>query len=224
MALYSNGIIFWWIVHHSVLSSRSAAIGISYVVFPALLIAMAVFLLSLCLVVKCIFVWNYKRFVLLGVLPVDSWASFRWLSSNILIHSLSPFPLQLIDEFWFTAMFWKIMGATIGTEVKIDADVLFLEVDVLEIGDNCRIEEEATLLCHKFNNGGMEISPIVLPSNTYIGARAVILPGSEIVDEFVSIGPLTPLNPGEKLTVGTWQGSPAEKIDKNRRSTCDTAV
>jgi len=226
LALNSNGALFWWIVRHSFLSSRSAAVGISLVMFPASLIALVVVLLSLCLVFKLIIIGNYKRFVSLGVLAVDSWPAFRWLISNMVVCSISALPLQLIDEYWLTATFWKMMGATIGSDTKIDPNVLLLEVDVLEVGDNCRIEEEATLLCHKFNNGGAEISPIVLPSNTYVGTRAVILPGSEIVDKFVSIGPLTPLNPGEKLTAGYWQGSPAEKVTGggNRRSTLDTEV
>jgi bifunctional N-acetylglucosamine-1-phosphate-uridyltransferase/glucosamine-1-phosphate-acetyltransferase GlmU-like protein len=151
------------------------------------------------------------------VIAVDSWASFRWILSNDLVHSACPFPLELVNEFWLTATFWKMMGATIGENCLIDPNVLLLEVDLLQIGDNCRVEEEATLLCHKFNNGGMEIAPIVLPSNSHIGTRAVILPGSEIVDERVNIGPLTPLNPGEKFTAGIWQGSPAERVNKTGR-------
>jgi UDP-3-O-[3-hydroxymyristoyl] glucosamine N-acyltransferase len=43
------------------------------------------------------------------------------------------------------------MGAKIGTNTLIDPNVLIYEADLLEIGDNCRIEEETTLLCHKFN-------------------------------------------------------------------------
>jgi len=75
---------------------------------------------------------------------------------------------QLLDESWLTAFFWKMMGGKIGKETRINPDALLLETDLLEVGEKCRIEEEATLLCHKFNNGGLEISPIVLPSNKYV--------------------------------------------------------
>jgi hypothetical protein len=132
--------------------------------------------------------------------------------ANQLIHTAAPFILQLIDEFWLTATFWKMMGATIGTNTRIDPNVLLLEVDLLEIGDNCRVEEEATLLCHRFNDGGLKLERMVIPSNSYIQNRAVILPGSEVSEEHVTMLPLTPLNPGEKLTAGHWQGSPAERV------------
>ena len=105
------------------------------------------------------------------------------------------------------------MGARIGKQTKIDPDVLLLEVDLLEIGDNCRIEEEATLLCHKFNNGGLEVAPIVIPSKTYVGSRAVILPGSKMLCENITIHPLTPVNEGQELTAGNWRGSPAGKVN-----------
>ena len=146
-------------------------------------------------------------------MAVDSWDVFRWWIANILIlHIASPLVLQLIDEFWLTATFWKMMGAKIGTNTRIDPDVLLFEVDLLEIGDNCRIEEMATLLCHRFNDGGLKLERIVIPSNSYIQNRAVIFPGSEVSEEHVTMLPLTPLNPGEKLTAGHWQGSPAERV------------
>ena len=158
LALYSNGALFWWIVHHSFLSSRSAAVGISLVMFPASLIALVVVLLSLCLVFKLIIIGNYKRFVSLGVLAVDSWPTFRWLISNMVVCSINALPLQLIDEYWLTATFWKMMGATIGSDTKIDPNVLLLEVDVLEVGDNCRIEEEATLLLNLLSSAITNVS------------------------------------------------------------------
>jgi hypothetical protein len=121
--------------------------------------------------------------------------------------------LQLVDEFWLTATFWKMMGAKIGKNTLIDSDVLLYEADLLDVGDNCRIEEEATLLCHRFNDGGLKVEQVVVPSSTCIHSRAVILPGGEICDEHVTLLPLTLLNPGEKVTKGHWQGSPAERVD-----------
>lgn len=206
-----TGAIYWCI------SSRSnfgpnAAVGITFVTFPLSLVVLVTLSLTLCLAIKWIMVGNYKKFQSKGLIAVDSWDLFRWMLSNGLIHLTSGFPLQLVDEFWLTAVFWRMMGAKIGKSTLIDPDVLFLEVDLLEIGDNCRIEQEATLLCHKFNNGGLEVDNVVIPSNTNIGARAVVLPGSKICDEHVTILPLTALNPGAKVTKGHWLGSPAEKV------------
>ena len=108
-----------------------------------------------------------------------------------------------------TASFWRAMGAKIGNQTRIDPDCLIFEADVLSIGNNCRIESLATLFCHKFNKGGLEIGFMTIPSNTHIGPRAVILPGSEILDEHVTILALTPIIPGDQLTTGEWSGSPS---------------
>jgi non-ribosomal peptide synthetase-like protein len=213
-AFYANGIVFWKFYYYCDCDlGNSAAIGISFAIFPLSLLALVVVCLTLSLAIKWILIGNFKRFQSKGLMAVDSCDVFRWLIANQLIHTAAPFVLQLVDEFWLTATFWKMMGATIGTNSRIDPNVLLFEVDLLEIGDNCRVEEMATLFCHRFNDGGLKLERIVIPSNSYIQNRAVILPGSEVSDEHVTMLPLTPLNPGEKLTAGHWQGSPAERVN-----------
>jgi len=212
-AFYANGIVFWKFYYCDCDLGNSAAIGISFVILPLSLLAWVVVCLTLSLVIKWIIIGNFKKFQSKGLMAVDSWDVFRWTIANQLIHTAAPFVFQLIDEFWLTATFWKMMGAKIGTNTRIDPNVLLLEVDLLEIGDNCRVEEMATLLCHRFNDGGLKLERMVIPSNSYIQSRAVILPGSEVSEEHVTMLPLTPLNPGEKLTAGHWQGSPAERVN-----------
>uniref|UniRef100_A0A7S1ZVC4 AMP-dependent synthetase/ligase domain-containing protein n=1 Tax=Trieres chinensis TaxID=1514140 RepID=A0A7S1ZVC4_TRICV len=209
LPIYSNAII--WVVCAD--QSLVLRLGITFAALPICSACAIISLLLTCLVVKKLLVGSYSKYLSQGVLQVGSWSVLKWILSNMFIHEACGMPLLLVNEFWLTAFFWKMMGATIGNQTKIDPDVLMLEADVLVIGDNCRIEQEATLLCHKFNNGGLEIAPIVVPSNTSIGSRAVILPGSEILDEHVTLLPLTSVAPGVKLNAGTWQGSPAEKAD-----------
>ena len=212
-AFYSNGIVFWRFFYNNRGRSKAAVFGFSIVTLPLSLLSLVVILLVMCLFVKWIAICNFKRLQAKGLMAVDSWVVSRWIIANQMIHTACQLPLQLLDEFWLTATFWKLMGANIGKNTLIDPDVLFFEVDLLKIGDNCRIEEQATLLCHKFNDGGLKLDRIVIPSSTYIQARAVIFPGSEIGNENVTMLPLTPLNPGEKLTAGHWQGSPAERVN-----------
>jgi len=128
------------------------------------------------------------------------------------VFSLTVMLVLVMQSQWW-AMEPILMGASIGKRSLIDPNVLLFEADFVEIGDDCRIEEEATLLGHKFSNGGLEFGPIKIPSRTFIGARAVVLPGCDIVDENVQLMPLTHVLPSESLTVGTWHGSPAEKVD-----------
>ena len=104
------------------------------------------------------------------------------------------------------------MGAKIGKNTLIDPNVLLYEADLLDIGDDCRIEEETTLLCHKFNDGGLKLDYVKVPSSCSLEARSVVFPDGKM-DENVTMLPLTCLNPGEKLSKGHWQGCPAEKVN-----------
>ena len=212
-AIFSNGIIF---SENSLRLGRSVAIGISFVICPLSMLFFVVSCLVISLAIKWTFIGNFRRFQSKGLIAVDSWDAFLWKIGNGVIHLTRALPLQLVDEFWLTRAFWRMMGARIGNDTLIDPDVLICEADLLDIGDNCRIEEEATLLCHKFNDGGLKVEPVVVPASTSIHSRAVIFPGGEISDEHVTLLPLTVLNPGEKVTAGHWQGSPAERVDIER--------
>jgi non-ribosomal peptide synthetase-like protein len=211
-ALYSNAYVFWRMIQADYSFITTA--GISFAILPITFTLAVAWLLVISLVSKWLLVGNFQKFHRQGgVMSVDSWICFRWEIANAFVHMTSSLPLQLVDEFWLTAIFWKMMGASIGKRTMIDPAVLAFEADLLAIGDDCQIREGVTLFCHKFNNGGLEFGPVVIPSNTCIGARAVVLPGSKILDENVEIMPLTHILPSEELTVGTWHGSPAEKVD-----------
>ena len=131
----------------------------------------------------------------------------------MIISTTCRIPLLVINEFWLTRTFWRLMGASIGNETMIDPDVLLFEADMVDIGNNCRIEEMATLLCHKFTQGSLEMESISIPSNAVIRSHAVILPGCKITGNRVKVMPLTHVLSGEELSDGVWHGSPAEKVD-----------
>lgn len=212
-AFYANGAIFHHIYSGDYSSlSTNTAFGVSFGVFPLSVVALVVVLLSTCLLVKWIVIGNFSMIQSIGLIAVSTWHAFRWGVCNAMIHQACDFPLMLLDEFWLTATFWKLMGAKIGQNTLMDPNVLLYEADLLEIGNNCRIEEESTLLCHKFNDGGLKLDKIVIPSSCSLQARSVIFPGSEIREENVTMLPLTPLNPGETVSAGYWQGSPAERV------------
>ncbi len=224
---YTNGVIFYLISEGGLEISKGIAVGISFGVFPLSIIALVVVLLSLCLLFKWIVIGNFHKLKSKGLLACDSVHVLKWTICNSLVHGASRFPLELLEEFWLTATFWKLMGAKIGKNTLLDPNVLIFEADLLEIGDNCRIEEETTLLCHKFNDGGLKLGNIVVPSSCVLHARSVVFPGSEISDIGTTVHALTPVNPGETLTAGYWQGCPAERVeplpDITQRSTLMTS-
>jgi len=204
---------FFWIVH--LYSSLSFAFGAVALIFPFLITLVCGLLLFISFGVKAICIGNFNTFLGKGeVADMNSGKLLRWEIANFLISSSCHIPLLVINEFWVTRAFWKLMGAKIGINTMIDPNVLMLEADMLDIGDECRVEEMVTLLCHKFNRGNLEMEPISIPNNTIIRSHAVILPGSKISGKRVKIMPLTHVLPGENLTDGVWHGSPAECIDK----------
>ena len=216
-SFYSTAYAFWF----AQLSDYSIFIsaGISLATLHIAIVSLVVWLLFISLGTKWLLIGNFKSFSGRKMACVGSWVFFRWELANHCVHSSCILPLQLVNEFWLTALFWKMMGTRIGKRSLIDPDVLLFEADFVEIGDDCRVEGEVTLLGHKFSNGGLEFGPIKIPSKTIIGARAVVLPGCKIVDENVELMPLTHVLPSEELTAGTWHGSPAEKVD-SERGTC----
>ncbi len=207
---YSNAYMFGRV--ESAFSIKTS-MWISFISLPVSVLLIVAWMLLFSILAKRVLLGNAKTLNHNnGIMSVDSRACFWWKLSNVLVHISCAIPLQMVSEFWFTRIFWKFMGAKVGKGSKIDPDVLIFEADLLEIGDDCRIEEEAAVLCHKFSNGGLELAPVIIPSKTFIGSRAVILPGCKIIDEGICIKPLTHVLPSEELTVGTWHGSPAEKI------------
>jgi len=213
ITVYLMAAYFFWRVH--MYSSLSFTFGAVALIFPFMVVFVCGLLLFISFGIKALCIGNFKTFLRKGeVADMNSGKLLRWKISNLLISSTCRIPLLVINEFWVTRAFWTLMGAKIGTNTMIDPDVLLFEADMLDIGDECRIEEMATLLCHKFNQGNLEMEPISIPNNTIIRSHAVILPGSKITGKRVKIMPLTHVLPGEDLTDGVWHGSPAESIDK----------
>ena len=201
---YSNPLIWYSLNDHPCVQ-----LGVTFLAIPVSLVTTISILLLSSILVKKVIVGEFKS---QDVLKIDCWASFKWLLANALVHELCSLPLSLANEYWLTASFWRAMGAKIGNQTRINPGCLIFEADMLNIGNNCHIESLATLLCHKFNKGGLKIDYVTIPSDTHIGPRAVILPGCEIVDKHVTILALTPVIPGEQLTTGEWGGSPSERI------------
>ena len=203
---------FFWRVH--IFYSLSETFGALAFIFPFIVVMITFGLLFVSYIVKALFIGNFQTFLGKGeVAGTNSMKLLKWRLANMLISSTCRIPLLVMNEFWLTRSFWRLMGAKIGENTMIDPDVLLFEADMVEIGKDCRIEEMATLLCHKFNQGNLEMEPISIPNDSVIRSHAVILPGSKITGKRVKIMPLTHVLPGEDLSDGVWHGSPAEIID-----------
>ena len=86
------------------------------------------------------------------------------------------------NQYWY-----KLMGIKIGKNVQImpgiRIDIFFPEL--ITIGDNVVIGQEAFIACHEFNVTQFRYGPIKIRKNVLIGARAFILPGVTIGDNAI---------------------------------------
>ncbi|MEN3541004.1 Pls/PosA family non-ribosomal peptide synthetase [Microbispora sp. ZYX-F-249] len=100
-------------------------------------------------------------------------------------------------------------GARIGRRTCI-ATTYLTEFDLVEIGDDVAIGSGVSLQTHLFEDRVMKMSAVTVRSGASIGTRAVVLYDS-VVGEDVSLGALSLLMKGERLTPGTsWRGIPAQ--------------
>ena len=84
----------------------------------------------------------------------------------------------------FCALFYRMMGAKLGTNVQINSDRVG-DIPLLEIGDNSVIGGNATLICHLFEKKGLVIKKTKVGKNVIVGLNSIIMPGVEIGDNAV---------------------------------------
>lgn len=109
----------------------------------------------------------------------------------------------------FLAPVLRWFGARVGRRTCISTTYL-TEFDLVEVGDDVAIGSGVSLQTHLFEDRVMKMSAVTVRSGASIGPRAVVLYDS-VVDEDVSLGALSLLMKGERLTPGTsWRGIPAQ--------------
>ena len=76
------------------------------------------------------------------------------------------------------ALFYRLMGATVGARTRIAPSADLGEFDLLTIGDDTCIDESAIVRPFVLEGGAMELRPIDIGANVSIGTRATVVPGS----------------------------------------------
>ncbi len=88
-------------------------------------------------------------------------------------------PSLRLKNFLYRAMGIRI-GEYVSVGLEVNMDVFFPEL--IEIGDNCIIGFNSTILCHEFLVDEYRIGKVVIGKNVTIGANTTILPGVTIAD------------------------------------------
>jgi len=173
-------IFLWWYMR--------ADLGLfgAWVVFAALAAAGAIMntlrpLAAIAL--KWILVGRYRS----GAAPLWGHRYLRWwLARQVQVTAgLGVFAMS----YPLTALYYRLMGASVGRSTRIASTADLGEFDLLAIGDEACIDESAIVRPFVLDGPAMDLKPIWLGANVSIGTRATIVPGS-VLPADTEIAPL----------------------------------
>ena len=139
------------------------------------------------------------------------WSTFVWrteLVTSTYENLAVPLLLDPLRGTPYLNVFLRLMGCRIGKRVFTDTTDI-TEHDLVSIGDDAALNENAGLQTHLFEDRVMKVSEVHVGERATVGSLAIALYDSVIEADAV-LGDLSVLMKGETLPTGTsWEGSPA---------------
>jgi non-ribosomal peptide synthetase-like protein len=140
------------------------------------------------------------------------WSPFVWrteLVTSTYENLAVPLLLDALRGTPFLNIYLRLLGCKIGKRVFTDTTDI-TEYDLVRIGDDAALNENAGIQTHLFEDRIMKVSGIYIGARTTVGSLAIALYDSVIEDD-AQLGDLSVLMKGETLPAGTaWEGSPAQ--------------
>ncbi len=161
-----------------------------------------------------LFVLMLKWLVMGRYKPTNAplWSLFVWrteLVTSTYENLAVPLLLDALRGTPYLNIYFRLLGCRIGKRVFTDTTDI-TEYDLVSIGDDAALNENAGIQTHLFEDRVMKVSGIEIGSRTTIGSLAIALYDSVIEDD-AQLGDLSVLMKGETLPAGTaWEGSPAQ--------------
>ena len=130
-----------------------------------------------------------------------------WLVERILAATPTTY---LVGTQWLP-IYLRLMGARIGPNVHLAADAI-RTFDLLTIGADTSLGVDARVEGYTMEDGCLILGPITLGERCYVGARAVLAPGT-VMEDGASLGELSLLPAGGRIPAGArWVGAPARPV------------
>jgi non-ribosomal peptide synthetase-like protein len=108
------------------------------------------------------------------------------------------------------SLYLRALGAKIGHDVAIFSPTVPVCTDLLTIGSGTVIRKDSSFAGYRAVNGMIQIGPITLGRDVYIGEMTVLDIGTAMGDG-AQLGHTSSLHTGQAVPVGaSWHGSPAE--------------
>src|SRR5436305_6385590 len=112
-------------------------------------------------------------------------------------------------------LYLRALGAKIGPGVVIFSRRVPVCTDLLTIGAGTVIRKEAILQCYRAQAGRLELGPVTLGRDVFLGERSVLDINTSMGDR-AQLGHASGLHSGQAVPAGErWHGSPAQRTDVN---------
>ncbi len=112
-------------------------------------------------------------------------------------------------------LYLRALGANIGPGSLILSRRIPICTDLLSIGAGTVIRREVSFVCYRGQTGRIEIGPVTLGRDVYVGEMSVLDIDTAMGDG-AQLGHASALHSGQAVPAGErWHGSPAQRTDVN---------
>src|SRR5881409_4308912 len=112
-------------------------------------------------------------------------------------------------------LYLRALGAKIGPGVVIFSRRVPVCTDLLTIGAGAVIRREVIFHCYRAQAGRLEIGPVTLGRDVFVGERSMLDINTSLGDR-AQLGHASGLHGGQAVPAGErWHGSPAQRTDVN---------
>ncbi len=173
---------------------------------------------------------NIAAFLVVCAVPIAAkWVLVgRWKAQQIRIWSLAYVRFWIVKTLIRSSpaarlfigtplyvLYLRALGAKIGPGVVIFSRRVPVCTDLLTIGAGAVIRREAIFNCYRAQAGRIEIGPVTLSRDVFIGERSVLDINTRLGDG-AQLGHASALHSGQAVPAGErWHGCPAQRTDVN---------
>jgi non-ribosomal peptide synthetase-like protein len=151
--------------------------------------------------------WKPQRIRLWSLAYVRFWIVKTLIRSNPGVYLFVGSPLY--------GLYLRALGANVGPRVVILSRDIPICTDLLTIGAGTVIRRESTFLCYRAQAGRIEMGPVKLGRDVFVGEAAVLDINTSMGDG-AQLGHSSSLQSGQSVPAGErWHGSPARRTEVN---------
>src|SRR5437867_7559343 len=151
--------------------------------------------------------WKPQHIRIWSLAYVRFWIVKSLMRSNPVVYLLVGSPLY--------GLYLRALGTKVGPRVVVLSRNIPVCTDLLTIGAGTVIRREAIFLCYRARAGRIEIGPVTLGRDVFVG-EAAVLDINTAMGDGAQLGHSSSLHSGQSVPVGErWHGSPARRTETN---------